>query len=64
LNRGTGMLLLAGIDNRLRSQLARHPAHSAKFSRGGKKGQPGFADYRFDAELTPLLLPVVDQNSL
>src|SRR5580704_8588261 len=56
------MLLLAGIDDRLRSQLARHPAHSAEFRRGDKERQPGFADYRFDAEFTPLLLPVVDHN--
>jgi len=59
LDRSPGMLLLARVNDRPRSQLAKHPVHSAELCRGHGEREPSFVDQSVDSKFTPRLLTVI-----
>jgi len=59
LDRGASMLLLARVNNCLRTDLYRDPSHPRKFSRRDGKRQCLFAELDFQLKLAMFLVAVV-----
>src|ERR1035438_9602765 len=59
LNSGTRMLLLARVDDGLRAESLQHPTHPGELHRGHGEGQRLSRHFGLQAELAPLLVPIV-----
>jgi hypothetical protein len=59
LNRGTGMLVLAWVDDRSWSKLIQYPIHSLELSRGNTERELDLSDYSFNGKFTAFLLAII-----
>jgi hypothetical protein len=62
LDGSTRMLVLAGIDDRLRAQVPQHPAHPCEFVGRYHKSHPVSRHFGFQAELATLLWAIVPND--